>query len=207
MKLNVISKINKLIAFCSGCCSQMDRWTLLCSALLCIYKGCLFTLLWTSTSSTNPLVFILVLPESLIVGSDACVQFLTHVRTFWRVLITASRETKKPLQSHFEYIWCALHHIQASVMLCTVPVPFPSFLCNSSRGWYNIIDLVSLNFPFVIRYKVPLSLFAFTVFCDFCFFSPLIFCLFCFCSHREILVKLSVQCTFTFNIWVTYSKH
>ena len=190
-------KLKKLKGFCSRCCSQMNR--------LSTSESCLFTFLQASTSSTNPLVFILVWPESSIIGSDACARFLTHVHSIRRLLI--SQRAEREIQSPYRVCFSVLCHIQATGLLSTVTVPLYSFLCNSSCGWYCIIDLMRLNFPSVIRHKVPLS-FSYTFVSSFCFFPPLIFSLFCFCRDKEFLGNLAVQSTFTFDLnWVTYSKH
>lgn len=126
--------------------------TLLCRVPLCTSEGCLFTLLWSSIISTNPLVFVVVLPEGLIIGSDACVQFLTHVHTIRRVVILQQGEKSKSSYSGFlgmslRMFLSALIDIQADEYFCVQYSKLWCLMNSSSRGCYRTTDL--MNFPFV----------------------------------------------------------
>lgn len=123
-----------------------------------------YLLCW-EPSPTNPLVFILVLAESLITSSDACASASfshTHTRTSRGPNLAARWEIRKCLRapsgsdSGFSG---ALHYIQASgLKLLKVSRPIVS-LCNSSCCWHNLIDLMSLTFRFAIGHTVtPLPL-------------------------------------------------
>lgn len=120
--------------------------------------------------------------------------------------LTARRETQKPLQFPSEYFFMCFTSYSGRCAFVTNNFAISQFLMQRF-SW-----LIQYDWPceseFPLRHQAwssSLICCSCTYFSSFCFFC-LILCLFCFCSHKEILVKLSAQCTFTFDSRVTYSK-
>lgn len=164
--ISIIFRWN-ISGFC--CCSQMDVWTDWCSSKLCFAEPCrvlpkvVYLLCSGPPWAPQILWYSLVLPEGSIIGSDASVPFLTHVHTIRRMLISQQGERSnshfsgflRTFLSVFGCFYVLYMTFRPVGLLCTITVAFKCFLWNSSCDWYTT-DLMSLNFPFVSRHKVPL---------------------------------------------------